>query len=299
MLHELPQHPAITRTLDEVSEILASDVLQFDSANALQSTISVQLALLASGVAVARALEEEGIVAEAVAGLSVGAFGAAAYCGVISLADSVRLVRQRGEGMLALYPESYGLAAIVGLTEQQVSKLIAAAHRDIAPVYLGNINAPRQIIIAGSEEGMQSVLEAARQSGATRAERLPVSVPSHCPLLAPVVQALTQTFRTIDLHPPRMIYVGNVQARALRTPNAIAEDLANNIAHVVRWHSTTMVLEELGCRTFLEMPPGHVLTDLAKKAMPQVQSIAVSRTSFEYAKRVGRFRGDGRFGIVT
>ena len=120
MLHELPQHPAITRTLDQVSEILASDVLQRDSANALQSTISVQLALLASGVAVARALEEEGIAAEAVAGLSVGAFGAAVHCGVINLADSVRLVSQRAEGMLALYPESYGLAAIVGLTEEQV-----------------------------------------------------------------------------------------------------------------------------------------------------------------------------------
>jgi malonate decarboxylase epsilon subunit len=287
MLHELPQHPAISRTLDEVSEILACDVLQLDSANALQSTISVQLALLASGVAVARALEEEGIVAEAVAGLSVGAFGAAVHCGVITLTDSVQLVRQRAEGVLALYPESYGLAAIVGLTEEQVSQLIAAAHRGTAPVYLANINAPRQIVIAGSEDGMQSVLEAARQSGATRAERLPVSVPSHCPLLEPVAHALRQTFRMIELHPPRMIDIGNVQARALRTQNAIAEDLASNIVHPVRWHDTTIVLEELGCRTLLEMPPGHVLTDLAKKAMPQVKSIAISGTSFEYVKRVG------------
>jgi malonate decarboxylase epsilon subunit len=289
MLHGLPQHPAITRTLDEISEILASDVLQLDSVKALQSTISVQLALLASGVAVACAIEEEGIVAEAVAGLSVGAFGAAVHCGVISLADSVRLVRQRAEGMLALYPESYGLAVIVGLTEKQVTRLIAAAHRDIAPVYLGNINAPRQMVIAGSEDGMRSVLEAARQSGATRAERLPVWVPSHCPLLEPVAEALRQTFRIIELHPPRMIYVGNIQARALRRQNAIAEDLANNIAHPVRWHNTTMVLEELGCRTLLEMPPGHVLTDLAKKAMPQVKSLAVSSTSLEYVKRIGRF----------
>ena len=99
---------------------------------------------------------------------------------------------------------------------------------------------------------------------------------------------LKQTLRTIDLHPPRMIYVGNVQARALRTQSAIAEDLANNISHAVRWHDTTIVLEELGCSIFLEMLPGHVLTDLAKKAMPQVPSIAVSRISFEYAKRSGR-----------
>jgi acyl transferase domain-containing protein len=127
MLRALPDHPAIVRTLDEVSESLGANVLELDSAEALQSVVSVQLALLASGVAVARALVEEGIEPEAVAGLSVGAFAAAVQSGVISLSDSVHLVQQRAEMMVELYPKGYGLAAIIGLTERQVSTLVEEA----------------------------------------------------------------------------------------------------------------------------------------------------------------------------
>ena len=121
MLHALPDHPVIARTLDEVSESLEQNVLRLDSAAALQSTVSVQLALLASGVAVARALIADGVGPEAVAGMSVGAFSAAIVAGVMNLGDGVRLVKQRAEMMVELYPRGYGLAAIVGLNEEQVS----------------------------------------------------------------------------------------------------------------------------------------------------------------------------------
>jgi malonate decarboxylase epsilon subunit len=277
MLHTLPDHPAVTRTLDEASEILHRDIRELDSAQALRSTVATQLALLAAGVAVARALAEEGVSAEAVAGLSVGAFAAAVHCGVLRFSDSVRLVQRRAQMMMGLYPSGYGLAAIVGLTEQQVSALVEAAHTARAPVYLGNINAPRQIVIAGSDEGMAKVLEAARKSGARKAERLQVSVPSHCPLLEPVAAALRATLKTIVLEQPRLIYVGNVRARALRAGDSIVDDLASNIAHGVRWYDATTVLEELGCRLFLEMPPGHVLSDLARESFPQVKTLSVGQ----------------------
>jgi malonate decarboxylase epsilon subunit len=130
MLHNLPHHPAVARALDEVSESLHADVRELDSAEALQSTVSVQLALLASGVAEARALFEEGVNPEAVAGLSVGAFAAAVAANVLNLADGVRLVKERGEEMVKLYPQGYGLAAIVGLTERQVSTLVEQAYTD-------------------------------------------------------------------------------------------------------------------------------------------------------------------------
>ena len=74
-----------------------------------------------------------------------------------------------------------------------------------------------------------------------------------------------------------MTYIGNVNARALRTPELIASDLANNIAHGVRWHDATTVARELGCKLFLEMPPGHVLSDLAKENLPGVNAVAVER----------------------
>jgi malonate decarboxylase epsilon subunit len=286
MLHTLPDHPAITGTLDEAGAALQQDVRELDSADALKSTISVQLALLTAGVAVARALAEEGVTAEAVAGLSVGAFAAAVHSGVISFPQAIQLVRQRAEMMLGLYPTGYGLAAIIGLTESQVAALVDEANTAQTPVYVGNINAPRQIVIAGSDAGMAKVLEAARRSGARKAEHLQVSVPSHCPLLEPVAVALRATLEKLVLGQPKLLYVGNVKARALRAATAVAEDLASNIAHGVRWYDATTVLEELGCRLFLEMPPGHVLSNLARESFPEVKTLALGQSTLKSARHL-------------
>jgi malonate decarboxylase epsilon subunit len=279
MLQALQDHPSIARTLEEVSEALGENVLELDSPAALRSTVSVQLALLASGVAVARALVAEGVAPEAVAGMSAGAFAAAVVAGALNLSDGVRLMKLRAERMVALYPQGYGLAAVVGLREKQVSTLVEEAYTELNPVYVANINAPRQIVIAGSYEGMDKVLEAARKRGAREAVRLDVSEPSHCPLLEPVAAALTKSLQTIRLQKPKAVYVGNVTGRALRSAEAISEDLANNIAHGVRWHDATTVLYELGCRLFLEMPPGHVLSELGKQAFPEVKTLAIGERS--------------------
>jgi malonate decarboxylase epsilon subunit len=286
MLHTLPEHPAITRTFDEASQILHQDVRELDSLESLESTVPVQLALLTAGVAVARTLADEGVTPEAVAGLSVGAFAAAVHCGVLSFPDSIQLVRQRAEMMKDLFPTGYGLAAIVGLTESQVSTLVTDAHSPRTPVYVGNINAPRQIVIAGSDEGMSAVLEAAKKGGARKAERLHVAVPSHCPLLEPVAEALRASLKGMSLQQPGLIYVSNVKARALRQSSAVAEDLANNIAHGVRWYDATTVLEELGCRLFLEVPPGRVLSDLARESFPEVRTLALAQSTLKGALHV-------------
>jgi malonyl CoA-acyl carrier protein transacylase len=103
------------------------------------------------------------------------------------------------------------------------------------------------------------------------------SVLSHLPLLLPVADALTQALQNIQLHSPRMVYVSNVKARVLRTAVEVASDLANKIAHGVRWYDATTVLQELGCNLFVEMPPGHVLTNLAKRAIPRLDALPWQR----------------------
>ena len=180
MLHDLVRHSAVDETLSEVSAVLDFDVRSLDVPEALRSAVSVQLAILTAGVATARALQQSGLAPLAVAGLSVGAFSAAVAADSISLSDAVRLVRSRAEQMEQLYSVGYGLSAIVGLSETQVAKLVDAASIDEHPVFVGNINAPRQIVIAGSNEGMERVLQQARIRGARKAERLDVPVPSHC-----------------------------------------------------------------------------------------------------------------------
>src|SRR5260370_39379773 len=128
MLHELVDDPAVHLTLDEISDILRSDVRLLDSPEALNSTVSVQLALLASGVATARALQRQGVTCCAVAGLSVGAFAAAVVTEAITLKDALILVRSRAEKMEQLDPVGYAFAAIVGLNHRQVRAIVTSVH---------------------------------------------------------------------------------------------------------------------------------------------------------------------------
>lgn len=277
MLHQLLDHPAVERTLDEVSAVLGCDVRGLDCEEALVSSVSVQLALLAAGVATARALIEKGAQPSVVCGLSVGAFAAAVVADVLSLQDAVELVKLRAEKMVELYPTGYGLSAIIGLGESQVLSIVQAVTTDQDPVFLANINAPLQTVIAGSDAGMELALEQARGKGARKAERLEVPVPSHCPLLQPVADLLHRRFSSLRLRKPGLTYIGNVNARAMRTTELIVTDLANNIAHGVRWHDATTVARELGSNLFLEMPPGHVLSDLARENLPGGNALAVER----------------------
>jgi malonate decarboxylase epsilon subunit len=91
---------------------------------------------------------------------------------------------------------------------------------------------------------------------------------------------------TIVLEEPKTVYIGNITGRALRSAKAIAEDVVGNVAHGIRWHDGTTVLEELGCRTFIEMPPGHALSDLAQEAFKDVRTISIGKTSLGYAARI-------------
>ena len=288
MLHTLPDHESVRHTLGEASDFLGRDVLGMDDAEALRSTVSVQLALLISGVAVARTLIAEGVEPLAVAGLSAGAISAAVISGALKFTDGLGLIRQRAEMMTCLFPQGFGVSAIVGLTEEQVREIIRQTDSRDHPLFVANINAPRQIAISGSIEAMEKALELARHRGARKAVRLGVSVPSHCPLFEPVADCLRAALAGMDLEEPRITYIGNITGRALRDAKTIAADITGNVAHTIRWHEGTMVLNELGCRTFFEMPPGHALTELAREALEDARVISISQTSFDYVVKISR-----------
>jgi malonate decarboxylase epsilon subunit len=288
MLHDLLDDPMVVGTLDEVSDVLRADVRAMDSPEALKSNVAAQVALFSAGVATARAMLEKGVEPTAVAGLSVGTFAAAVVAGVLLLRDGVELVRLRAQEMERLFPSGYGLSAIVGLTESQVTKIVQMETSDQFPVFVGNINAPRQIVIAGAYVAMERVLAEARRQGASNTVRLRVSVLSHCPLLQPVAEALARRVAGMSLKSPQVMYVGNVSARALRSKERIADDLVQNIVHGVRWHDAATVLKELGCRLFLEMPPGHTLTELVRQNLPGVDSMPVDAATLPRILRFAR-----------
>src|SRR6202162_6476129 len=209
MLHELPDGSNARETLPQATEALQIDPLSLDSKDALRSTSATQLALLICGVAHARALIGRGIQPEAVAGLSVGAYSAAVAAEVVSFQDALRLVRLRGEAMEAHYTSGYGLAAVVGLDEETVQRLVAAIHSDEMPVFVGSINGPRQIIVAGSYAGLDWRIARAQSAGATKAELLKVATLSHCSLLQPVADQLRERVKGIARSRPRFPYVSN------------------------------------------------------------------------------------------
>jgi malonate decarboxylase epsilon subunit len=190
--------------------------------------------------------------------------------------------------MEQLYPTGYGLSPIVGLSETQVTKLVEAENSAEHPVFIGNINAPRQIVIAGSNEAMRQVLQKARAHGARKAERLDVAVPSHCSLLQPVADSLRNQLQSITVKDPKPIYVANVNARAVRAARGVAKDLADNIAHGVRWHDATTVAQELGCELFLEVPPGHTLSDLAQENLLEIRAHAITLGTFDKLLNLAR-----------
>lgn len=277
MLHHLPDHPAVGATLQEASAILGYDVTDLDSEEQLLSTVAVQLATVIASVATARALSAEGFQPAMVGGLSVGAFSAAVIAGHLAFPDAVRLVRLRGELMQHAYPHGYGMGVITGLTETQVHRILASIHTETIPVYLANVNAPRQIAIAGANVAINQALEQARNAGAHLAEPLSITVPSHCPLMESVAQRLEHEIQRIALVPSPIRYISSGSARLLTLPKVIGSDLARNVAQPVHWYDTTTALYEYGARLFIELPPGSVLTAFANDAFPLARAIAVEQ----------------------
>src|SRR5690606_13588313 len=163
MLHGLPEAPVVQACIKQASIALDEDVRLLDSTEALRSTRAVQLCLLIAGVAAARLLLERGHRPDYVAGLSIGAYAAAVVAEALNFADAVRLVALRGELMQRAYPRGYGMTAILGLDQTSVERLLAEAE---GRVYLANINAETQLVIAGSDAAMAQVVERARALGA-------------------------------------------------------------------------------------------------------------------------------------
>ena len=262
MLHALPTDAAVAATLAEAAGVLQHDPLLLDTAEALASTRAVQLCLLIAGVAMARSLSAQGALPDMVAGFSIGEYPAAVVAGALDFADAVQLVARRGQLMEDAYPSGYGMAAIIGLDSAQLEALVAQVHTAAAPVYIANLNARRQIAIAGSDAGLQAVMALALTHGASKAERLAVSVPSHSPLFDAAAQEMQTAFDKITVHRPGIIYLSSSTARALFDPQRIRDSLASNMARRVHWADTMRLAWERGARLAVEMPPGSVLTRL-------------------------------------
>lgn len=287
MLQRVPRE-----TLSEASDVLGEDVSLLDSAQALQTTRAVQLCLLIAGVAATRQLA---MPSDYVAGLSIGAYPAAVVAGALSFSDALHLVSLRGELMQQAYPQGYGMTAIIGLDLATVEGLLAQVHSDDSPVYLANINADNQVVIAGSESAMKAVAGLAKARGAGLAKRLAVSVPSHCPLLEKPAAVLAEAFASVTLQTPKIGYLSGSRARPIIKIEALRDDLAFNMCRVVDWRGTVQSAYERGVRLQIELPPGAVLTGLARRVFEQGTVMAFDGARLDTLQALLREEGSRHF----
>lgn len=281
MLHELPKHPEVLRTIEEASKVLGRNVLELDTKEALLSTVSVQLSLLISEVAIVRVLKSEGALPDIVAGHSIGSFSAAVVAGALGFSDAVSIVELRGKLMEKSYPKNYGMGVIVGLDEMCISLLVNQVNAENSPVYIANLNTYDQITIAGHISAIEEVFTLASSIGAHMTKFLKVSVPSHCKLLDNVSKELEEKISNATLKFPKTLFVGNCRARVLRKPEEIGQDLSNGVANTVRWHDSTTLMYERGVRLFVEIGPGETLTNMAKKEFLDARCISALNSGIE------------------
>ena len=273
MLQDVPHY------VQKAERIIGASIL--DDEKAFQSTIWIQLALFLKGVAVAERLIEKNVCPQFVAGHSIGAFAAAVISGVLTFEDALKMVWHRAKRMDEAYPEGYGMGVICGLTEREVKKAVDLAYHVQFPVHLSNINAEQQIAVSGSWQGIEKAFQFAKQFGAQKTTILQVPIPSHSPLMAELSKELLVLISKVTLNNANIPYLANRTGRMLSDKNKISEDLALNVAFPVRWNDMTEVCVESGADCFIEMPPGHVLSNLVKQAHETTRQIVVDEVGLE------------------
>ncbi|MND53025.1 Malonyl CoA-acyl carrier protein transacylase [compost metagenome] len=277
MLHDLPEHRLVQHYLDRASVALQRDVLTLDQPEALRSTEAVQLCLYLAGYISSAMLLDEQVQPDYVAGLSIGAWTAAAVAGVYSFEQGLKLVSLRGRLMQEAYPSGYGMTAIINANKSQVSQWVADVYQQLGNIYVANLNAANQIVISGSEIAMQQVIEIAQNQGAI-AKKLNVSVPSHCELLDAQAQQLVQAMAQIDLNPAKFKYLSGTSARLIYGAEQVKEDLIFNMCRTIDWESTVQAAWERGVRLHIEVLPGSVLTGLARKIFKEGSVLSFQTT---------------------
>lgn len=276
MLHVLDMaDPLVAAIFRETEEVLGVSALTMDTEEKLHSTQYVQICLLITEVISAKILIAKGVTVDYVAGHSIGAFSAAVIGGVLSFKQALKLVDLRGRLMQQAYPENYGMAAMVGFTETRLKKYIDEHNETHPALYLANINAIDQQVVAGETASLAILIQSLQKAGINRAKMLNMSVPSHCLLLDSVSAALKEEIESLELAEPQIPYTSNHTGRLLRNAAAIKKDLYISVAHTVKWYDGTSLLYELGARCFIEMEPSGVLAKIATATFPEAIVLAV------------------------
>lgn len=231
----------------------------------LTLTENTQPAILATSVAAYRVLQALGFAPEWAAGHSLGEYSAHVAAGTFGFADALRVVTHRGRYMQEAVPVGDGaMAAILGLDGAEVSAACeaGAAGEVVSPA---NLNAPGQVVIAGTKGGVERAGLEARARGAKRVIPLNVSAPFHCALMAPAQARLEPELRALAVQDPRVPVVANIDALPRRDAASAIDALVAQVSGAVRWEDVIRYLVSADVRAYVEVGPGTVLAGLVRK----------------------------------
>jgi len=269
MLSDFGDVAIVKQAFTQASEVLGYDLWELTQAgpeDKLNQTALTQPAILTGSVALWHLWQDNhGPIPHRMAGHSLGEYSALVCADALSFEQAVALVAKRGQFMQEAVPEGEGaMAAIIGLANGEVLALCEAqGNGDVLTA--ANFNAYGQVVVAGHRGAVERAMAAAKSAGAKLAALLPVSVPSHCLLMAPASDRLAMMLADVTLHTPSVPVLQNVEGKSYEDPILIKEALVKQLHSPVLWVQTIEGLAADGCETLVECGPGKVLTGLTKR----------------------------------
>lgn len=276
---------AAREVFQEVDDALGQKLFALMTAGEIETltlTENAQPALMAVSVAVMRALESQFGVpvtkAAFVAGHSLGEYSALAAAGAISLADTARLLKRRGQAMQRAVPVGEGaMASLIGpKSDVSLAEAAAEAGSEVGICVVANDNNAGNVVISGAKAAVDRAIEKAKELGA-RAIPLNVSAPFHCPLMQPAADEMAEALATATIIQPRTPLVANVTAEPTHDPEAIRRMLVEQVTGRVRWRESVEFLVGVGGVTrFAEAGAGKVLAGMVKRIAPDAEALSLN-----------------------
>ena len=269
-------YPEAKALFDRANEVLGYDLtgVMFDGPmEELTRTSRCQPALYAHGLAVLEVLKAKvpSLEVQAAAGLSLGEFTAHAAAGTFDFETGLRLVSERGTFMEEACEQTKGsMAAMIGGDESAVRELALESDVDVA-----NLNAPGQIVLSGSVEGIKTAVANAKEKGIRKAVELPVAGAYHSRLMKSAQDKLAAVLQTVSLQMPNVPVVSNFEAEVVTNEIVIRSTLERQVTGSVRWVESMQLLINEGYDLFLELGPGGVLAGLMGRIQKGVKVISI------------------------
>lgn len=248
--------------------------LCFQENENINITEYTQIAMLATEIAILKAVEEKGIRPDVTAGLSMGEYGALYTAGVMDMEDIFRIVRKRGIYMQEAVPEGGAMIAVLGMETAQIEKICWEMP---GMVTIANYNCPGQIVITGEAKAAAEAAEKLTAAGAKRCIPLKVSGPFHSPLLRGAGEKLRKELDTAALQEIRIPYITNVTADYVKDIGEVRKLLQEQVSSPVRWQQSVERMLADGVDTFIEIGPGRTLTGFMKKINKDVTAINIEK----------------------